>query len=704
MAIVTSPQPPSPAELPPPPGSARPSPVRLLRRPTEPHGVWNWMTTVDHKKIGVMYSVAAFLFFLIGGIEALLLRVQLGSPDNTFLSAEAYNQVFTMHGTTMIFLVVMPLSAGLANYLLPIMVGARDVAFPRLNAFGFWTFLVGGTFMYSSFFLGGAPNGGWFGYAPLTRSMPGHNIDYWVFGLQILGIASLTGAVNLIVTVINMRAPGMSLFRMPIFVWMSLVAQFLLLFALPIITVALFLLMFDRQFGANFFNAAAGADPLLWQHLFWLFGHPEVYILILPAMGVVSEILPVFSRKPLFGYQVMVISGIAIGFIGWGVWAHHMFATGLGPVATAAFSASTMFIAVPTGVKIFNWLATIWKGKIRVTAPFLFAVGFVTMFTIGGLSGVTHAVVPSDTQQTDTYYIVAHFHYVLFGGSIFGLFGGVFYWWPKFTGKMLSDRLGKLQFWIMLIGFNMTFGPFHILGLQGMPRRIYTYPEGRGWDFWNFVATIGSFLIAVGVLVFMWNVWKSRKAPLAQEDPWDARTLEWSIPSPPPEYNFAEVPLVTARDDWWRRKYAEGPDGRPSRRAEQPAIVGADPSRYALAASTGAVETESEAAAGGADHDGDHGAHDADHDEHGGEGGAEEHGHGEHHIHMPSPSYWPLLASLGLAVICYGLIYKFLPAVILGGVWILGSLYAWALEPATEPEPPEEELSPSRELEPVSQG
>ena len=374
------------------------APARFLRRPTGyTKGLWGWMTTVDHKKIGIMYTASAFIFFLIGGLEALLLRIQLGAPDQTFLRADMYNQLFTMHGTTMIFLVIMPLSAGLANYLLPIMIGARDVAFPRINALGFWVFLAGGLFMYSSFFLGGAPNGGWFGYVPLTRNLPGHNIDYWIYGLQILGIASLTGAVNLIVTVINMRAPGMSLMRMPIFVWMSLVAQFLLLFAIPVITVALFLLTFDRTFSTNFFNVAAGSDPLLWQHLFWMFGHPEVYILILPAMGIVSEVLPVFSRKPLFGYQVMVFSGIAIGFMGWGVWAHHMFATGLGPVAVSAFSAATMFIAVPTGVKIFNWISTLWRGKLTFPTPMMFAIGFVAMFTIGGLSGVTHGVVPGDT-------------------------------------------------------------------------------------------------------------------------------------------------------------------------------------------------------------------------------------------------------------------------------------------------------------------
>jgi cytochrome c oxidase subunit I len=664
MAIVTPERPGAPALQQP-----LNAPARFLRRPTGyTKGLWGWMTTVDHKKIGIMYMAAAFAFFLIGGLEALLLRIQLGAPDQTFLRADTYNQLFTMHGTTMIFMVIMPLSAGLANYLLPLMIGARDVAFPRINAFGFWVFLAGGLFMYSSFFLGGAPNGGWFGYVPLTRNMPGHNVDYWVYGLQILGIASLTGAVNLIVTVINMRAPGMSLMRMPIFVWMSLVAQFLLLFAIPVITVALFLLGFDRTFSTNFFNVAAGADPLLWQHLFWLFGHPEVYILILPAMGIVSEVLPVFSRKPLFGYQVMVFSGIAIGFMGWGVWAHHMFATGLGPVAVSAFSASTMFIAVPTGVKIFNWISTLWKGKLTFTTPMMFAIGFVAMFTIGGLSGVTHGVVPSDTQQTDTYYIVAHFHYVLFGGSMFGLFAGAYYWYPKFAGRMLDERLGKIHFWLMFLGFNMTFGPFHILGLQGMPRRVYTYPEGRGWDVWNLVSTIGSFIIAVSIAVFILNMWKNRKPQEVPDDPWDARTLEWTIPSPPPEYNFKEIPLVTSRDELWHRKYAEDEHGRSVRREVplgQPKMEG--------------TEVEPSGAEGNAAPD--HVSGDAEAGEH--EGHGDEH---EEHIHMPSPSYWPLMTTIGLPILCYGMIYKTWAVAILGGVWMFGSLYAWALEPATAPE------------------
>jgi len=598
------------------------------------------MTTVDHKKIGILYGVTAGIFFLIGGLEALVLRLQLGAPDQTLVSADQYNQLFTMHGTTMIFLVVMPLSAGFANYLVPLMIGARDVAFPRLNTFGYWVFLVGGLFMYSSFFLGGAPNGGWFGYAPQTalQYSPGHNIDFWVFGLQILGIASLSGAVNLIVTILNLRAPGMSLMRMPIFVWMSLVAQMLLLFAMPVITVALFLLMFDRLFGANFFNVNAGADPLLWQHLFWIFGHPEVYILILPAMGVVSEVLPVFSRKPLFGYSVMVFSGIAIGFMGWGVWAHHMFATGLGPVAVSAFSLSTMFIAVPTGVKIFNWIGTMWGGRIRVTTPLLFAAGFVAMFTVGGLSGVTHAIVPSDTQQTDTYYIVAHFHYVLFGGSIFGLFAGIYYWYPKLTNKLLDERLGKLHFVLMLIGFNLTFGPFHVLGLQGMPRRIYTYPANRGWDFWNLMSTIGAFTIALSILVFLYNVRKTRRSEQdVGADPWDARTLEWSIPSPPPDYNFASVPVVAARDELGHRKYGEDDEGRPVRRELDYPVVE-----------------------------------------------SREDGEGKH-IHMPSPSYWPLVASLAFPVICYGLIYRVWAVSIIGALWLIGAIYSWALEPQTAP-------------------
>jgi cytochrome c oxidase subunit 1 len=611
----------------------------FFRRPSATHGLASWLTTVDHKRIGILYGVTAFLFLLIGGIEALLLRIQLAVPENTFLTFDEYNQIFTMHGVTMIFLVVMPLGAAFFNYLIPLQIGARDVAFPRLNAFSYWTFLLGGLFLYSSFFLGGSPDGGWFGYANLSTELPGHGMDFYAIGLQIVGLSSLVAAVNFIVTILNERAPGLSLMRMPVFTWMTLVVQFLLLFALPVLAIALFQLTFDRLFGTLFYQPEAGGDPILWQHLFWLFGHPEVYVLILPAMGIVSEVLPVFSRKPLFGYAAVVFSGIAIGFMGWGVWAHHMFTVGLGPVANAAFALSTMFIAVPTGVKIFNWLGTVWGGSIRFTTPMLFAIGFVAMFIIGGLSGVTHAIVPSDMQQQDTYYVVAHFHYVLFGGALFGLFSGAYYWFPKVTGRMLSEGWGKLHFWLMLIGFNLTFGPFHILGLQGMRRRVPTYPEGVGWDFWNFVSTVGAFIIAASILVFMINVIRSvTRGREAGADPWDARTLEWLTPSPPPHYNFAEVPVVRHRDEVWHRKYAEDERGRPV-----PVVAGA---------------------AGG-------------HDD-------SEEGEDEHQdIHMPDPSFFPLLASLGIPVIGYGLIYWW-PLIIVGGLIMLGGLFGWSLEPVAE--------------------
>jgi cytochrome c oxidase subunit I len=612
----------------------------LLRRPSATRGFWSWFTTVDHKKIGILYGVTAFAFFLVGGSEALLIRIQLARPAQNIIKPALYNELFTMHGITMIFLVVMPLSAAFFNYLLPLMIGARDVAFPRLNAFSYWAFLAGGLFLYSGFFLGGAPDGGWFGYAPNSVVDPTRGMTFYALGLLMTGIASTVSAINLAVTILNMRAPGMTLFRMPVFVWMGLVVQLLLAFSLPIITVGLVELLFDRRFGTHFFDPAAGGDPVLWQHLFWLFGHPEVYILILPAMGIVSEILPVFSRKPLFGYQFVVFSGIAIGFIGFGVWAHHMFAVGLGPVANTAFGISTMIIGVPTGVKIFNWLGTMWRGDLHFDTPMLFAIGFVAMFIIGGLSGVTHAVVPSDYQQTDTYYIVAHFHYVLFGGAIFGLFGGTYYWWPKVFGRRLNERIGKLHFWIMLIGFNLTFGPMHILGLQGMPRRIQSYPASLGLGFWNLVSSIGAFTIALSILIFIVNAISSVRRPAEHEaDPWDARTLEWTTSSPPPEYNFEEIPVVHALDDFWHRKYAETEGGR---------VIPVP--------------------AGGSDEG--HASHGSQH------GG----GHG---IHLPGPSYYPLVAAMGFPLIGYGIIFNWWLAVV-GGLVVLAGLYGWVLEPSAE--------------------
>jgi len=626
--------------------------LRGAREMADQHyGIWSWIATVDHKRIGVMYGVTAFIFFLAGGIEALLLRTQLIVPNAGVLNHDQYNRILTMHGTTMVFLVIMPLSAAFFNLMTPLMIGARDVAFPRLNAFSYWVFLAGGIFLNVSFFTKnifsgelGAPDCGWTCYSTLSSKAfsPGHGVDFWALGVQILGIASLASGFNFIVTILNMRAPGMTLFRMPLFVWMTLVTSFLIIFAMPVIAVALFELIFDRLFNANFFNPDKGGNPLLWQHMFWLFGHPEVYILILPAMGIVSEILPTFSRKPLFGYPFVVFSGIAIGFMSWGVWVHHMYTTGLGTVANSAFGISTILIGVPTGVKVLNWMATMWGGSLSLKAPMMFAVGFVAMFTIGGLSGVTHSVVPSDYQQQDTYYVVAHFHYVLFGGAIFALFAGFYYWLPKFTGKLLDDRLGQIHFWLMLIGFNLTFFPMHISGLLGMPRRISTYSEGQGWDFWNLLSTIGAFTIALSILTFIINVLYSlRRGEAAGYDPWDGRTLEWTIPSPPPHYNFEKIPVVHARDPFWHEKYTEDEQGRPI-----PVVAGA------------ANGHEAEA-----------------HEEHGG-------GHG---IHMPSPSYFPLIAALGFPIMATGLIYDY-ALVAVGAAVLFVGIYGWALEPATEGE------------------
>ncbi|MCH7788133.1 MAG: cytochrome c oxidase subunit I [Acidobacteria bacterium] len=618
-------------------------PLGILTRPTSTKGWKSWLTTVDHKRIGILYGGAALLFFVLGGLEALAMRIQLATPNGTFLSAETYNQVFTMHGVTMIFLVAMPMAAAFANYLIPLQIGARDVAFPRLNALSFWIFLGGGLFLVSSQFIGGwwsnAPDCGWFCYQPNGGVIfsPSRGVDYYAIGLQITGIASLISAVNLIVTCLNMRTRGMSMFRMPVLTWMLLVTQFLLLFAIPVITVGLFLLMFARLFDAQFFNVAAGAEPLLWQHLFWIFGHPEVYILVLPAFGIVSEVIPTFSRKPIFGYSFMVFSGIAIGFMGWGVWAHHMFASGLGPISVAAFSLSTMFIAVPTGVKILNWLATMWGGKLTFNTPMLFAVAVVSMFTIGGLSGVTHAMAAVDTQQTDTYYIVAHFHYVVFGGIINGLFAGFYFWWPKVFGYKLNEKLGKTNFWLMIIGMNLTFGPMHILGLQGMSRRYYTYSGGYGFELWNMVVSIGAFTIALGVLTFIINIFYSkRKAaelPPVGPDPWDSRSLEWMISSPPPDHNFDEPIDVHGLDEFWHRKYGYDDDGK---------VI--------------AFATAAEVAQTGDRTD----------------------------VHLPSPSYWPIVVATGLPIIGYGLIYSLWLCVV-GGLFVVTGLFGWAQEPADDP-------------------
>ena len=610
--------------------------TQVAAQPAAYSGVWSWITTVDHKRIGILYGVSAFVFFLIAGIEALIMRLQLSGPNAGVVSAETYNQLFTMHGTAMIFLGVMPFSAAFFNYMVPLLIGARDVAFPRLNAFSFWVFLSGGILLHASFLFNAAPNAGWFGYANLTSPAysPGLNVDFWLLSLQILGIASLAAAFNFLVTIINMRAPGMSLMRLPLFIWMTLVTSILMVLAFPVITVALTLLLFDRFFGMNFFITQAGADPRWWQHLFWIFGHPEVYILILPAMGIVSEVIPTFSRKPLFGYPFVVYSGIAIAVMSFGVWAHHMFSVGMGPIADAFFSIATMLIAIPTGVKILNWIGTIWGGAVRFTTPFLFSVGFIAMFIIGGLSGVMHASPPADLQQTDTYFVVAHFHYVLFGGSIFGLASGFYYWFPKMTGRLLDEGLGKLHFWLMTIGFNLTFFPMHFAGMFGMPRRVYTYSSGYGFDGYNLVSSIGSFVIAISMLVMIWNWYRTmRQGKIAGDDPWDAQTLEWSISSPPPAYNFARIPVVASRRPFWDQKY------------------------------------------GGV------GVHEPVH------GGSNEgHGHGDEHaehIHMPNPSYFPVIVAVGFLMLAAGLMIPPFPVVsALGLLVMFVGIYGWAFEPA----------------------
>jgi cytochrome c oxidase subunit 1 len=527
------------------------------------NGLLTWVMTVDHKRIGILYLVSAAAFFLIGGLEALLMRLQLALPENKFLGPDMYNQVFTMHGTTMIFLAVMPFAAGFGNYLVPLMIGARDMAFPKLNALSYWTFLFGGLFMYSSFVSGGAPNDGWFSYAPLTERLysPGHGMDFWTMGILLLGFATTIGSINFIVTIIQLRAPGMTLTRMPAFVWAQFVTAFLAVFAIPSLTTAVLLLLFDRQLGAHFYNVAQGGSALLWQHLFWFFGHPEVYILILPAMGIVSEVIPVFSGKPLFGYTAVVFSMIAIGFLGFTVWAHHMFATGMPTTALLFFAGDTFLISAPTGALFFAWLGTVWKGKLRYRSPMLFALGFVTMFLIGGLDGVHLAVVPVDWQLTDTYYVVSHIHYVLFGGAIFGIFSGIFYWFPKITGRRLQEGLGQAQFWLMFVGMNLVFMPMHFLGLEGMPRRIYTYSTGRGWDTWNLVATVGAFIVATSMLVFLVNFFVSLGKPAKNEvDPWDGFTLEWKAKSPPPAFNFAQIPSVRGRRPLWDEKHPDQAD------------------------------------------------------------------------------------------------------------------------------------------------
>jgi len=523
----------------------------------------SWVASVDHKQIAVMYLLTSLFFFGLGGIEALLMRLQLAWPGMAILSPDGYNQIFTMHGTTMIFLVVVPSLLGLATYLTPLMIGANEMAFPRLNAFSYWLVLFGGLLLYFSFFGGAAPNAGWFSYAPLSEKPYSFQagLDYWAVSLLAIGVGTVATGLNLIVTIITLRAPGLSLKRVGLFVWMVLVNSFLIILALPALNASLLMLLVDRQLSTHFFTQQGGGSPLLWQHYFWSFGHPEVYIMVLPGFGIISETIPVFSRQPIFGYGFVAASTVAIGLLSLGVWAHHMFAVGMGHRWDMTFGAASMLIAIPTGVKIFNWTATMYGGAIRFTTSMWFAIAFLITFTMGGLSGVMFAAVPIDWQTTDTYFVVAHMHYVLFGGTLFSVFSGLYYWFPKMSGKILSEKLGRWHFWLTFIGFNMTFLIQHVLGLAGMPRRIFTYPALPGWGIMNLISTIGAFVLGISVVVFLWNLYVSfQRGELAGDNPWNAWTLEWATSSPPPLQNFKAVPPVRSRRPLWDLAHPEDPD------------------------------------------------------------------------------------------------------------------------------------------------
>jgi cytochrome c oxidase subunit 1 len=544
-------------------------------RPGEERGtatgwVQDLLFTVDHKKLGILYVGTGLFFFVLAGIMALLIRAQLAFPNGHVTSPQEFNALITMHGTVMIFWVAMPIIFGMINYLVPLMIGARDMAFPRLNAFSFWLTFFSGFFLFLSFVAGpglygasGAPDAGWFAIAPLTSPAfsKGPSIDYWSLSVLISGIGSVTGGINIMVTIICYRTRGMTLHRMPLFVWLSLVTMFLVVVFLPPLSAAQIMLTLERFLGATFFDAQSGGSATLWQHFFWIFGHPEVYILVLPAFAVISEVVPVFSRKPIFGYPMMVAATVLIGFISAGVWAHHMFTVGLNSFGVTFFAMATLAISVPTGIKMFNWLATMYGGKIRLEMPMIFAIAFLFQFLIAGLTGIMLGVAPFDWQLNDSYFVIAHFHYVIVGGILYGIFAFLYYWYPKAFGRMLDKKIGLWHFWLFTIGFHLTFDPQHFAGILGMPRRIYTYQPGRGWDIWNLLSTIGAFLQAAGAICLVFNLlWSARKGKIAGDDPWDAWTLEWATTSPPPDYNFETLPEVRSRRPLWDLKHPEDPD------------------------------------------------------------------------------------------------------------------------------------------------
>jgi cytochrome c oxidase subunit 1/cytochrome c oxidase subunit I+III len=620
--------------------------ARLERIWSESPGLGSWLDTTDHKRIGKRYCFTAFAFFLAGGIEALLVRTQLIGPDLELIGPDAFNELFSMHGITMIFLFVTPMLFGFGNYLVPLQIGARDMAFPRLNAFGYWVFLFAGLFMYSSFLIGQVPNNGWFNYVPLSSRAysPELHIDYYTLGLMFLGISTTAGSINFIVTILKLRAPGMTFSRMPLFVWAILATSFAVVFALPSLTMANLMLQLDRSAGFNFFDTAQGGDVVLWQHLFWIFGHPDVYIIFLPAVGIVSSIVPVFAQRRIVGYVWLALATMTTGIIGFGVWVHHMFATGLPALAMVFFSAASLLITIPSGVQVFAWLATVLSGRPRLETPMLYILGFLFVFVVGGVTGVMFAAVPFDQQVTDSYFVVAHFHYVLFGGAVFPILGAIFFWVPKMFGRIMDERLGKLSFWLVFVGFNLAFFPMHISGLLGMPRRIYTYAGGLGWTGYNLLSSIGSYVLGLGILVIVLAFVNSRRSGRpAGPDPWKGESLEWATTSPPPEYNFAQIPVVKSREPVW-----DQPELRDlGERARDPSLA-LDRGHQTIG--TTVVDADPEAI-----------------------------------LEMPAGSYTPVATAFGLAVFTVGALVQAVPAMLLGVGIVVVALLAWFRPAPDEP-------------------